>query len=70
MMARSFETLLLHLFQIILPNTVCEGGNKTKLYELLSDHYDETNLTTVQRKYFNESKGKHCMCTMGMPKMC
>ena len=45
------------LLQIILPNTVCDGGTKTKLYQLLSEHFDEATLTTVQRRYFNESKG-------------
>lgn len=47
------------LLQIVLPNTVCDSGAKTKLYQLLLDHFDETTLTTVQRKYFNESKGMH-----------
>lgn len=40
-----------------MPNTVCDDTVKTKLYQLLSDHYGEANLTTVQRKYFNECKG-------------
>jgi DNA mismatch repair protein MSH4 len=53
----SFRSQIFVFLQIILPNTVCEGGNKTKLFQLLSDHYDESNLTTIQRKYFNESKG-------------
>lgn len=43
--------------QIVLPNTVCDGGTRTKLYQLLLHHFDEATLTTVQRKYFNESKG-------------
>lgn len=46
------------IMQIILPNTVCDGTAKTKLYQLLSEQFDEATLTTVQRKYFNESKGK------------
>lgn len=36
---------------------MCDGGAKTKLYQLLSEQFDEATLTTVQRKYFNESKG-------------
>ena len=43
--------------QIIMPNTACEGGNMTKLFQLISEQFNDTNLATVQRKYFNESKG-------------
>ena len=44
--------------QIIMPNTACASGNMTKLFQLISDQYHNTNIATVQRKYFNESKGK------------
>lgn len=44
--------------QIIVPNTSCENGNMSKLFKLISDHYQNINISTVQRKYFNESKGK------------
>ena len=36
---------------------MCDSGAKTKLYQLLLEQFDEATLTTVQRKYFNESKG-------------
>jgi len=40
-----------------MPNTACEAGNMTKLFQLISEQFPDTNLATVQRKYFNESKG-------------
>ena len=43
--------------QIIMPNTACEGGNMTKLFKLTGEQFPESNLATVQRKYFNETKG-------------
>lgn len=43
--------------QIIMPNTACEAGNMTKLFQLISEQFTDTNMATVQRKYFNESKG-------------
>ena len=40
-----------------MPTTACEGGTATKLFNLISNHCLHANLATVQRKYFNESKG-------------
>ncbi|CAH3182501.1 unnamed protein product, partial [Porites evermanni] len=45
------------LSQIIMPNTACENGNMSTLFKLLSDQLPYTNLSAVQRKYFNEAKG-------------
>jgi hypothetical protein len=47
---------LLYL-QIIMPNTACESGTMTKLFTLIGDQFVNTSLSTVQRKYFNESRG-------------
>ena len=44
-----------------MPNTACEAGNMTKLFQLISEQFNDTNLATVQRKYFNESKGTKVM---------
>ena len=44
-----------------MPNTACEAGNMTKLFQLISEQFNDTNLATVQRKYFNESKGMRAM---------
>ena len=43
-----------------MPNTACENGNMTKLFKLLTEHFPHTTMTTVQRKYFNETKGMAC----------
>ena len=45
------------LLQIIMPNTACENGNMTKMFKLISTQYQNTNIATIQRKYFNESRG-------------
>ena len=41
-----------------MPHTACEGGAMTKLFKLISDNFQGLDVTTVQRKYFNETKGK------------
>lgn len=51
-------------FQIILPNTVCDGSTKAKLFQLLAEEFGESTLSTVQRKYFNENKGS-LLCMAG-----
>ncbi|KAJ8047643.1 MutS protein-like 4 [Holothuria leucospilota] len=43
--------------EIIMPHTACDGGNMTKLYKVISDNFESTPISTVQRKYFNETKG-------------
>ncbi|XP_070563567.1 mutS protein homolog 4-like [Ptychodera flava] len=48
---------ILQPLEIIMPSTVCDSGNMTKLFKLISDQFQGTNISTVQRKYFNESKG-------------
>nr|XP_006819740.1 PREDICTED: mutS protein homolog 4-like [Saccoglossus kowalevskii] len=48
---------ILQPLEIIMPNTACESGNMTKMFKLISDHFQNTNIATVQRKYFNETKG-------------
>ncbi|XP_077981944.1 mutS protein homolog 4-like [Glandiceps talaboti] len=48
---------ILEPLEILMPNTACESGNMTKLFKLISDQFQNTNMSTVQRKYFNETKG-------------
>ncbi|XP_068717074.1 mutS protein homolog 4-like [Montipora capricornis] len=48
---------ILEPLEIIMPNTACENGNLSTLFKLLSDQLPYTNLSAVQRKYFNEAKG-------------
>ena len=46
--------------QVIMPNTACDGANATRLYKLIGDQFPTSNLVTVQRRYFNETKGESC----------
>lgn len=41
-----------------MPNTACDGANVTRLYKMIGDQFPTSNLVTVQRKYFNETKGE------------
>nr|XP_025972195.1 mutS protein homolog 4 [Dromaius novaehollandiae] len=43
--------------EIIMSNTACDAGNTTKLFGLITEHFKNVTFTTVQRKYFNETKG-------------
>ncbi|XP_056350222.1 mutS protein homolog 4 isoform X4 [Oenanthe melanoleuca] len=43
--------------EIIMSNTACDVGNTTKLFSLVTEHFKNVTFTTVQRKYFNETKG-------------
>jgi DNA mismatch repair protein MSH4 len=47
---------ILNPLEIIVPNTVCDSS-KSQLVTILGDHYSDVSITTVQRKYFNETKG-------------
>ena len=40
-----------------MPSTAYENSNMTKLFKIISDQYQNTNIAAVQRKYFNETKG-------------
>ncbi|XP_054132649.1 mutS protein homolog 4 isoform X8 [Melozone crissalis] len=43
--------------EIIMSNTACDAGNTTNLFSLITEHFKNVTFTTVQRKYFNETKG-------------
>ncbi|MEE6494700.1 hypothetical protein FKM82_001853 [Ascaphus truei] len=43
--------------EIIMSNTACDRGNATKLFSLITENFKNVSFTTVQRKYFNETKG-------------
>ena len=58
---------ILNPIEIIMPNTACENGNMTKLYKLISAQYQNTNIATVQRKYFNETKGLQYIKRLCLP---
>lgn len=42
--------------EILVPNTLWESTSN-KLFNLLSDHFPSVTVSSVQRRYFNESKG-------------
>ncbi|XP_028395701.1 mutS protein homolog 4-like [Dendronephthya gigantea] len=48
---------VLQPLEVIIPNTACEAGKMTKLCEIITDQFSNVSLSTVQRKYFNESQG-------------
>lgn len=41
-----------------MPSTASEGSTATKLFTMITNYCPHVNLATVQRKYFNESKGE------------
>ena len=43
--------------EIIIPNTACENGNMSSLFSMMKETFPCVTLTTVQRKYFNETSG-------------
>uniref|UniRef100_A0A8D0GST3 MutS protein homolog 4 n=1 Tax=Sphenodon punctatus TaxID=8508 RepID=A0A8D0GST3_SPHPU len=43
--------------EIIMSNTACDTGNATKLFSLITENFKNVTFTSVQRKYFSESKG-------------
>ncbi|GFS09743.1 MutS protein homolog 4-like [Elysia marginata] len=46
--------------EILVPNTLWESSSN-KLFNLLSDHFPTVTVSSVQRRYFNESKGLQCV---------
>ncbi|XP_077476922.1 mutS protein homolog 4 isoform X1 [Stigmatopora argus] len=43
--------------EILMPDTVCDKGKGTKLFNLITENFQGVTLTPIQRKYFNEKKG-------------
>lgn len=41
-----------------MPSTAFDNGAMTKLFKLVTHQFQNSNIATVQRKYFNETKGK------------
>ncbi|XP_073956149.1 mutS protein homolog 4-like isoform X2 [Choristoneura fumiferana] len=53
--------------EIIVPNTFCEGVQPSQLYQLIRDQYPLLNLTTVQRRHFNDAVGRQHIQTLCAP---
>ncbi|XP_075688973.1 mutS protein homolog 4 isoform X3 [Rhinoderma darwinii] len=43
--------------EILMPNTACESGKNIEMFRLINENFKDVSFTTVQRKYFNETKG-------------
>ncbi|KAG5265943.1 hypothetical protein AALO_G00248090 [Alosa alosa] len=55
--------------EILMPDTVSEKGKGTKLYNLITENFQNVTLTTVQRKYFNERKGFEYIQQLSAPEI-
>ncbi|XP_063040064.1 mutS protein homolog 4 [Engraulis encrasicolus] len=55
--------------EILMPDTACDKGKSTKLYNLISENFQNVTLTTVQRKYFNERKGFEYIQQLSAPEI-
>ncbi|XP_013194844.2 mutS protein homolog 4 [Amyelois transitella] len=53
--------------EIIVPHTFCEGVKPNQLYQLIRDTYPLVNLTTVQRRHFNDAAGRQHIQTLCAP---
>ncbi|KOB67187.1 Uncharacterized protein OBRU01_20171, partial [Operophtera brumata] len=53
--------------EIIVPHTFCEGVKPNQLYQLIKDQYPRINLTTVQRRHFNDATGRQNIQTLCAP---
>ncbi|KAM3965284.1 mutS protein homolog 4 [Aphomia sociella] len=53
--------------EIIVPHTFCDGAQPNQLYQLIKEHYPLVNLTTVQRRHFNDAAGRQHIQTLCAP---
>jgi len=53
--------------EIIIPNTACENGNMSSLFGMIKEAFPYVTLTTVQRKYFNETSGLNYIHQLCVP---
>ncbi|XP_064639477.1 mutS protein homolog 4-like [Lineus longissimus] len=58
---------ILQPLEILMPNTACENGNMTKLFKMVNEQFTHSNVATVQRKYFNETKGLQYIKQLCLP---
>ncbi|XP_035824498.1 mutS protein homolog 4 [Aplysia californica] len=47
----------IHPVEILLPNTICDAGDKNKLLNLITCQFPNVTISSVQRRYFSETKG-------------
>lgn len=53
--------------QIIVPHTFCEGVQPNQLYQMIKDQFPRVNVTTVQRRHFNDAAGRQNIQTLCAP---
>ncbi|KAG6444548.1 hypothetical protein O3G_MSEX003429 [Manduca sexta] len=53
--------------EIIVPHTFCEGVKPSQLYQLIKERFPLVNLTTVQRRHFNDAAGRQNIQTLCAP---
>ncbi|XP_014778440.1 mutS protein homolog 4 [Octopus bimaculoides] len=58
---------ILQPIEIVIPSTACENGNMSKLFQVISNNLSNCCMSTVQRKYFNESKGLQFIRQLCLP---
>ncbi|KAK3612393.1 hypothetical protein CHS0354_031987 [Potamilus streckersoni] len=58
---------ILHPLEILFPNTACEAGSTSKLFKVISDDFQNVSISTVQRKYFNETRGLQYVQQLSIP---
>jgi len=58
---------ILQPVEIIMPNTALENGKMSSLFEIINEQLSHSPITTVERKYFNESKGSQYVKQLCVP---
>uniref|UniRef100_H2YI01 DNA mismatch repair proteins mutS family domain-containing protein n=1 Tax=Ciona savignyi TaxID=51511 RepID=H2YI01_CIOSA len=48
---------ILSPIEIVFPSTMCDNGNMAQVFKFVNDNFQNSNITTVQRHYFNEGNG-------------
>ncbi|XP_062863717.1 mutS protein homolog 4 [Trichomycterus rosablanca] len=53
--------------EILMPDTACDKGQATKLYNLVTENFPSVAFSAIQRKYFNERKGLEYIQQLSAP---
>nr|XP_026693129.1 mutS protein homolog 4-like [Ciona intestinalis] len=48
---------ILSPIEIVFPSTMCDNGSMTQVFKFVNENFQSSNITTVQRHYFNETNG-------------
>jgi len=47
----------IHPVEILLPHTICDAGQNSKLFSQITDMFPNVTISSVQRRYYNDTKG-------------